>query len=64
MSPSIACTMDQCQTHFARGDFLYHEQHNSFIGDDAVQEKNFKKGEYTVSSKGSIFETNDCKKKM
>lgn len=57
MSPSIACTMDQCQTHFACGDFLYHEQHNSFLGDDAVHEKNFKKGKYMSGSKGKISET-------
>lgn len=31
MSPSIACTMDQCQTHFACGDFPYPEHHNSFF---------------------------------
>lgn len=57
MSPSIACTMDQCQTHFACGDFLYHEQHNSFLGDDGVIEKNLKKGKYIVGSKGAISET-------
>lgn len=57
MSPSIACTMDQCQTHFARGDFVYHEQHNSFLGDDAVREKDFKKGKYMFGLKGKISET-------
>lgn len=50
MSPSIACTMEQCQSHFACGDFLYHELHNTFPGDDAVHEKNFKK----EKSKGAI----------
>ena len=58
MSPSIACTMDQCQTHFACGDFLYHEQHNSFLGNDAVHEENVKKGGVgKVGSKGIISET-------
>lgn len=52
MSPSIASTMDQCQTHFACGDVLYHKQHNSFLGDDAVYEKNIEKGEYTVQLRG------------
>lgn len=29
MSPSIVCTIDQCQTNFACSDFCNHEQHNT-----------------------------------
>lgn len=54
VSPSIACTMDQCQTHFARGDFLYHELHNSFLGDDAVHEESLRKGKYMAMAEGNF----------